>query len=417
MSGRLSLTSTIGAALLLAGAGSMVLAQSEGEKNAGPVDTQSFEVQGVTVDVRGATAEAARQGGWRIAQRKGWEKLSQQLTGKRSTLSDSALDSLVTGIVVEQEQIGPQRYIASLGVLFDRGKAAGILGVSGALMRSPPMVLVPIEWSGGVGRAFERDTQWREAWDRFRAGNSTIDYVRPRGTGPDAMLLNAGQVGRRGRNWWRDVLDQFGASDVLVAEVMFRREFPGGPVTGIFKASHGPDKIEVAEFALRVDSADAIPALLDAGVARIDQAYQDALARGELRTDRLLAMRPPSETVKPEEEEEEEGEEATPTPTPGASETTASFTVQVETPSAASVSASESSVRGIPGVRSAATTSLALGGISVMRVSYDGSIGGLRAALEARGWSVQEGSGVLRIRRPGGGGAADPAPTDDANGG
>ena len=43
-----------------------------------------------------------------------------------STLSDSALDGLVTGIVVENEQIGPNRYVARLGVLFDRNRAASI---------------------------------------------------------------------------------------------------------------------------------------------------------------------------------------------------------------------------------------------------------------------------------------------------
>lgn len=414
MSRRLSFVTGLGAALLLAGAAQMVVAQTEGERNAGPIDSQSFEVTGVTVDVRGANAHAAQQGGWRLAQRKGWEMLSAKLTGKRSSLSDSALDALVTGIVVEREQIGPQRYIARLGVLFDRAKAAAILGVSGAMVRSPPMLLVPIEWSGGAGRAFERETPWREAWERLRAGNGTIDYVKPQGTGPDAMLLNAGQVGRRGRNWWRDILDQYGANDVLVAEVQLRRDYPGGPVTGVFTASHGPDKALVTRFALRVDSGAALDALLDAGVQRIDQAYQDALARGVLRTDRLLATRPPREQAQEEEETEGEEDLATPTPSPSASETTASITLQVETPTASALTSSESQVRGIPGVRSSNTTSIALGGISVIRLSYDGSIGALRSALEARGWSVQEGPGVLRIRRAGGGAPADNAP-EDAN--
>ena len=59
-----------------------------------------------------------------------------------------------------------------------------------------------------------------------------------------------------------------------------------------------------------------------------------------------------------------------------------------------------------------------------MRVGYDGAIGGLRAALEARGWQVQEGPGVLRIRRAGGGGGGGTQPTptpqpttDSSNGG
>ncbi len=407
---RISLTIGIAGALALAGAG-VVMAQGEaGGASAVPIDASgSFEVSGVQVDVTGKTADAARQGGWRIAQRKGWEMLSERLTGKKSTLGDSALDALVTGIIVEREQIGPSRYVARLGVLFDRNKAGSILGVSTAVTRSAPMLLVPLEFSGGVGRVFERDTAWSRAWNRFRSGGSTIDYVRLRGTGPDAMLINAGQTLRRGRNWWRTVLDQYGASDVLVAEVQLRREYPGGPVVAVFAANHGPDRRPIASFALRVDNGDSLDALLDAGILRLDQAYQKALASGLLRPDALLAARPPR--VKTAEELAAEAAaaiEATPTPTPSASSAaTATFTVQVETPSAAALTASESAVRGVPGVRSAVTTSLALGGISVMRVGFDGPIGGLRAALEGRGWQVQEGPGVLLIRR--GGAARTPA--------
>ncbi len=169
-------------------------------------------------------------------------------------------------------------------------------------------------------------------------------------------------------------------------------------MVGIFSASHGPDKRKIANFALRVENGDALDALLAEGVQRIDKAFQDALAAGRLKSDPLLAYRPPAAAE--EEEETEDEASATPTPAPEAP-TTATFTVQFETPTAGSVTASEGSIRGVPGVRSAQTTSLALGGISVMRVSYDGSIDSLRSALEARGWSVQQGAGVLRVRRPG----------------
>jgi hypothetical protein len=415
---RISLTIGLAGALALAGAGAVVAQGDGGGASAVPIDASgSFEVAGVQVDVKGKDADAARQGGWRLAQRKGWEMLSERLTGKKSTLGDSALDALVTGIVVEREQIGPTRYIAKLGVLFDRGKAGAILGVSTAVTRSPPMLLVPLEFSGGVGRVFERETAWSRAWNRFRSGGSTIDYVRLRGTGPDAMLVNAGQTLRRGRNWWRTVLDQYGASDVLVAEVQLRREYPGGPIVGTFAANHGPDRRPITSFALRVDNGDSLDALLDAGIQRLDQAYQKALSSGELRTDSLLATRPPH--VKTAEELAAEAEAAAAAaaataaePTPAASgAATANFTIQVETPNVAALNASESAIRGVPGIRSAATTSLALGGISVMRVSYDGPQASLRAALEARGWQVQEGSGVLRIRRGGGGAAPAASPT------
>lgn len=393
----------IGLALALVSAGGIVYAQMDGDRAASPAPVDaasSFEVDGITVDVTADNAEAARHAGWRLAQRRGWAMLSQRLGGRRANLSDSALNGIVTGIVIEDEQIGPKRYIARLGVLFDRGRTGAILGVSTALRRSVPMLVVPVEWSGGTGRVFERETAWSDAWGRFRAGSSTIDYVRVRGTGADRMLLNAGQTTRRGRGWWRTILGSYGASDVLIPEVELRRSYPGGPVIGVFTASHGPDHRFITRFALRVDSEDALDALLDAGVRRIDRAYQDAMARGALNTDRLLGVRPPSATEAVAEEEVVEDAPGTATPTPGAAEV-ASFTVQVDTPDSAALTASESAIRGVPGVRSANTTSLALGGISVMRVSYGGSIGSLRAALEARGWNVQEGGGVLRIRRAG----------------
>ncbi len=399
---RKSLIAGIAAALALAGVGA-VLAEGQGGGSAVPIDASgNFEISGVTVDVKGKDAEAARTGGWRLAQRKGWEMLSRRLTGKATGLSDSALDSVVSGIVVEKEQIGPTRYIGRLGVLFDRSKVGAMLGVSVAVSQSPPMLIVPLVYSGGAGIVYERETPWAQAWNRFRSGGSTIDYVRVRGTGPDAMLVNAGQVERRGRNWWRSVLDQYGAADVLIAEVQLRREYPGGPVVGIFSATHGPDRQKIADFALRVDAAGSIDALMDAGVERLDKAFQNALAAGILHTDPMLSTRPPQ----PKAEEETPDDTATDTPTPLAEATAAAsataLSIQFDTPNAGAVTAGEAALRGVPGVRSALTSSLALGGVSVMRVTFDGPIASLRSALEARGWQVQEGAGVLRIRRGGG---------------
>lgn len=405
---------TTAAVALLATAG-FALAQAEktGGKGAAGADagdsSGSFEVSGVEVDVRGKDAESARLGGWRLAQRKAWTLLAQRLAGRGSTLGDSALDGMVTGIVVEREQIGPNRYVAKLGVLFDRNRAASALGVANQMTRSPPMLLVPVQVSGGAHRVFEGNSAFLDGWKRFRMGNSAIDYVRPAGSGPDRLLMNAGQVARRGRGWWRTILDQYGADDVLVPSVELRRSYPGGPIVGVFTAGHGPDNRRLAQFVLRVNDGNALPALIDAGIQRIDKAYQDALRSGRLRTDRLLVTEPP----RPEVPVEETGEEVPlePTDVPVAAVGTA-LTVQFDTPGVAALNSGETAVRGVPGVTSAATTSTALGGISVMRVTYQGSQASLRAALQARGWQVDEGPGVLRIRR--GGGAPTPAPATPA---
>ena len=65
----------------------------------------------------------------------------------------------------------------------------------------------------------------------------------------------------------------------------------------------------------------------------------------------------------------------------------------------ASVGAGEAAVRAVPGVRSAATSSLALGGTSVMQVSFEGTADALRAGLTARGFTVAVSGNTLRISR------------------
>ncbi|ONF95499.1 hypothetical protein [Sphingomonas jeddahensis] len=383
------------AVALVLGAG-VSIAQIEGSgRGVAPVDSSNdFEVSGVRVDVAAKDADSARLGGWRVAQRKAWAQLSQRLGAGKRSVPDSTLDSIVTGIVVENEQIGPQRYVARLGVLFDRNRAGAILGISNYVMRSPPMVVIPIVWSGGVATAFEQRTLWQEAWARYRTGGSAIDYIRPTGSGPDPLLLNFGQAQRPGRGWWRAVLDQFGGSDVLIPTVKLYRQWPGGPVVGVFQARQGPDNRILQQFTLRVGNVAGIPALLDAGVKRLDESYQSALRAGYLRSDPGLSYVPPSDV--PEEEDDEAGETIV---TDAPVVPTVSIQVQFDTPEVAAVTAAESAMRSVPGVNSATTSSLALGGLSVMTVGYAGPADALKAGLEARGWQVFGSGTTIRIRR------------------
>lgn len=382
--------------LLAAGA----LAQIEGGgRGVAPIGSgQSYEVQGVTVDVTGKSADEARYGGWRLAQRKAWVTLSKRLGAGGGGLSDGTLDQLVSGIVVENEQIGPRRYIARLGVLFDRSRTSAMLGIVDYATHSSPMLVVPVQISGGAAQVFEGRTEWQAAWARFRTGNSAIDYVRPSGTGPDSLLLDYGQTQRRGRTWWRAVLDQYGATDVLIPTVRLSRQWPGGPVIGVFTARHGPDNVQLGSFSLRVAKPEGIPQLLDEGVRRMDALYTRALATGSLNRDPSLSP-PPQPVPLPTDEvgdliEDTGGVEAVGTATAGIT-----LSIQYDSPSASSVANTEQAVRGVSGVKTAATTSLALGGVSVMRVVYDGDPAALRSALEARGFQVLGAGQALRIRR------------------
>ncbi|HST35156.1 MAG TPA: heavy-metal-associated domain-containing protein [Allosphingosinicella sp.] len=390
-------------ALLLVGAG-VLYAQLEGsERGIPPIDsTSNFEILGVEVDVSAPTAEKARIEGWRRAQSLGWKMLwartHRRPLAQAPNLPDSTLNGIVSGIVIEQEQIGPTRYIARLGVLFDRARTGQMLGVQGIARRSAPMLVIPVMHTGAAAYSFEFRNQWQFAWAQFRTANSAIDYVRPSGSGIDPLLLNDAQTKRRGRGWWRMLLDQYGAADIVMPEVELRRLYPGGPAVGVFSARYGPDNQLLGRFALRVRSSAGIPAMLAEGVRRLDIIYARALDQGLLRPDPSLVIIQPPLPPPPEEEAEdplttEEPDQPVPTGV------VQRFSIQVATPDSGAVQRAEVSVSRVNGVTSAITTSLALGGTSIMQVTYAGDAASLQAALQAQGWAVQVSGNTLRLSR------------------
>jgi hypothetical protein len=301
----------IGLPLALVGGG-IVVAQIEGPKRGiAPIASAGdFEVTGVSVNVVGDNAFDARQKGWEQAQRVAWAALWRKTHNEvGASLSDSTLDGITAAIVVEQEQIGPRRYVAKLGVLFDRARAGQLLGVSGVTRRSAPLMLLPITYSAGAPTVFEQRTSWQRSWAKFRTADSTIDYVRPSGAGGESLLLNAGQPERRSRIWWRTILDQFGAADVIIPIARIERQWPGGPVIGRFSARYGPDNRFLGAFTLRTTNEAGIPAMMDQAVLRMDQLFQSALNSGRLRADASLVLEP--EVVEGEDLESEIEDAAT----------------------------------------------------------------------------------------------------------
>ena len=393
--------SLIVASLAALGLAGFAYAQIEGnDRGVPPIDSSAnYEVSNVAVDISAKTADQARTFGWRLAQRRAWKmlwaKVNNQPEANAPNLPDSALDSMVAGIEVEDEQIGAHRYIAHLGVLFDRSRAAQALGQAEAGVRSVPMLVIPVMWSGGAPQSFEHRTEWQKAWARFRSGGSPIDYVRPVGNGLDPLILNVAQAGRPGRGLWRNLLNQYGASDVVVPIVQLVRQYPGGPVLAHFSALHGPDGEVIARFDLTASDSDKLPQMLDEGVRRIDEAYAAALRDGRLRTDPSLEAPAPVVPDLPEEAavESDTGGIAV----PGAAST---FLVQVDTPDDPALVQAMASLRGIAGVKAVATNSVALGGVSVLRVGFDGDPQTFRTALASAGYNVLDTGGGLRLTRP-----------------
>ncbi|WP_255548131.1 heavy-metal-associated domain-containing protein [Erythrobacter ani] len=407
---------TLIALVLLGGAFAIVLAQVEGDRGIAPTASSAdYEVRGIEVDERADTGEEAREQAWRRAQRLAW----QQIEGP--PVSDSQLSSMVSSIVIQQERIGPKRYIATLGVIFDRQRAGRYLGGAATSRSSAPMLLLPVTVSGGTFTTFEVRNAWQRAWAEFNPGRSRIDYVRPSGAGGDSLLLGYGQAGRRSRAWWRTTLDQYGAADALVPIARLHYQFPGGPVTGTFTARYGPDSRVLQTFELTAGSPAQVDDMLQQAVARIDSIYETALVDGKLQPDPTLTAGASGEidpalqrlidigrAVRAREAAAAEAAEAsanaqtgtaqveTATPAPVSS---SNYTVQFETADGSAFDSALTSVRGTPGVRGVAVTSTAMGGTSVMTVSFSGTLDELAAALRARGFTVRQGANALAISR------------------
>ena len=406
------LLTALAAALLAALA---AWAQIEGDRGIPPVAaSRDIRVSGIAVDAKGDSPQEAREKGWQEAARLAWAKIG----GPK--LSDGQLSAMVSSIVIESEQLGPRRYIARLGVIFDRTRASGYLGGEGEVARSAPLLLIPVSVTAGTETVFERRNPWQRAWAEYQTGASRIDYVRPAGAGGDSLLVTYGQVGRRSRLWWRNVLDQFGASDVLIAIARLDYAYPGGPVTGRFTARYGPDNSWLGEFTLRAPSAAQLPAMLAQAIERFDAIYTQALEAGRLKPDPTLDIETPvlppevqalieqGRAIAAREEAARIGEPVaglptpreTATPAPGFnSATVIGVTIQFATPDPGSVDATVGAVRATPGVRGASTSSLALGGTSIMRVAFAGTAAELADALRARGFTVREAGGGLSISR------------------
>ena len=91
----------------------------------------------IEVETTGKDGQEARLNGWKEAQKKAWAKAGGPAMG------EGQIESMVTAVVIEREQIGPRRYIATLSVVFDRQRAGQFIGgTTGNGAHSAPMLVM-----------------------------------------------------------------------------------------------------------------------------------------------------------------------------------------------------------------------------------------------------------------------------------
>ena len=194
-----------------------------------PIDSASnFEVAGIEVDVAADNADAARHRG--LARRRSARAGEGSVgaappagrSARRPTCPNRCSNSIVSGIVIEQEQIGPKRYIARLGrAVRPRAHRPDARRLRALVRRSAPMLVIPVDDHRlDAATVFESRTEWqtrlgavphRRQPDRLCPRRSARASIR--------CCSTPAQTRRRGRGWWRMLLDQYGAADVIVPEV------------------------------------------------------------------------------------------------------------------------------------------------------------------------------------------------------
>ncbi len=357
----------------------------------------AYAVGGIDVDVTAKSVDDARRKAWTQAMRQAWPILWSRLVGKPESqaprLSDGQIDAMVAGVESQGERFSATRYIARLGVVFDRSRAADHLG-GAAGTQSPPLLLLPLLIDGGAAQVTQAKTPWSEAWARWQGNVTPIDYVLPSGNPADNLWLSAAQVRRTDPAGWRSIITRFDTVDVLVAEARLTRLYPGGPIRALFIARHGPEGRELGRLALRVGSEAGLPRLLDEGVRGLDALYAQGLRDGRLRADPDLAVDVASIIA---------ADVVIGTPPPEIE----TVTIAAITPDAASLAAAERLLREVSG--DVQVRQVAVGGTSQIDIALPGGAEALRAALAPRGWGLEQVGAAQVLRRRPQAAAAPPA--------
>ncbi|MEM8825654.1 MAG: hypothetical protein AAGD40_01835 [Pseudomonadota bacterium] len=366
----------------------------------------AFAVEGIPLDVKADTVLEARDAAFREAPRQAWPRLWSRLTGRdvddAPILGDAALDAMIDSIEVETERFGNGRYIARLGVIFDRVRAGRRLPPGARVLQSQPLLLVPILTDAGATSTLDPDTGWFQAWQDFSSGSSVIDYVRPQGTAGDRILLGGWTARRDDRAAWRLALARYEANNVLTAEARLDRSYPGGPILATFAARHGPAGVELERFTMRAEGPADLPTLFADAVKRMDAIYARALQDGTLQADEALSLAlAPIAAPAPEIDDGS-----------GAPRT---LIANVLTPDPVSWGGIAERLDQVPIIDRIVLESFALGGTSEVGIVYRGSYEALRLALDQRGLRLEPGEAGLRLR-PRSAGEAPLAAPDDQDG-
>ena len=199
--------------------------------------SNDYTVAGVDVDVNAADAVQARQQGLREARRKAAKMLVERMVAPEDRArvvipDDTRLEGMVRGIEFVRERSAPNRYIATLNVVFQPDPVKAWLGEGGVKVAETvarPALVVPL-WKGKAGvEPLDDRNPWREAWRTLDTAGSAVPVTVVRGDQGDQNVVSAEEAYVGDVSALSRLNERYRAPTIVVAVVEGDKE--SGPLT------------------------------------------------------------------------------------------------------------------------------------------------------------------------------------------
>ena len=277
--------STIAAALVALAAAPDAAAQAP--------SGSGYAVTGIDVDVTGPDPVQARQQGIQEARRRAIRQLVDRMVApedraKVPQFDEAQLESMVRGVEFVRERTAPNRYIATLNVVFAPEPVKAWLGGAGVKVVETvprPALVVPL-WKGQAGvEPLDDRNAWRDAWQQLDSAGSVVPVTLMRGDQTDQNAMSAEEAYVGDVSALARLNDRYRVPLIIVAVVEGDKNSGGLTVGGLrYDAQTGArseiPRIPVANAGELPDAVKKMHAKLDQdwrGMATVRRDSQDAL--------------------------------------------------------------------------------------------------------------------------------------------
>lgn len=208
-----------------------------------------FTVFGVEVDVRAATATAARREALAEARAEAFRRLVNKLVAAGDVDLVTApepdmLDQLVRAVDIVGERSSATRYLATIDIAFSIEAVRALFAETGVAYTESaggPYLLLPLYLEGGVRQLFG-DHAWRDALESADRANRLVGYRLPQASLAERSRLSATRLARIGPAELETLTGLFGVPQIVIADAAIELDPATGRAAVAWRIVAGPDQ-------------------------------------------------------------------------------------------------------------------------------------------------------------------------------